>query len=210
MKASPAPEESTACTGGAGMCSQPSSTTTTPRSPIVTSTAFAPRFCRISAAVFASSGDIARWPVSSSTSVSFGMQRSVRRSSSSDSETAGAGLRIVRTPAARARRNASRVVSIGTSNWHSTKLDSRISDSAARTPSGVRAALAPGTMRIQFCPLSSTRIAAVPVGCSASRNTCVVSMPCCLRLCRVCSPKTSLPTRAIMATLASRRPAITA
>jgi hypothetical protein len=107
LNASPAPVVSRAETLRAGWVSIPSGITRrTPRSPRVTTTSPTPLAWSERAAASISRSPVAATPLNAASSVWFGVRMSTSARTGSDSDTAGAGLRIVVAPAARARSAA--------------------------------------------------------------------------------------------------------
>src|ERR1700677_2897372 len=87
---------------------------------------------------------------------------------------------------------------------------SRRIELAARTSAGVSRPLAPGTITIEFSPLSSTATIARPLAQSGVVNTCETPTPFSCRPVRSRWPKASSPTRPIIVTSAPNRAAATA
>ncbi len=100
-------------------------------------------------------------PVIAWASTSLTTSRSTLASSSGGSSRAGAALRTVRVPPARAARHAATTVPTGISCWQSSTSPPAMirSSSAVRS---VNVLLAPGATRIEFSPARSTMITATP------------------------------------------------
>ena len=107
---------------------------------------------------------------------------------------AGAGLRIVVAPAARACRKKATIVAWGISNW--LTATSLAVNATCATSSGETSALAPGMTTIVLSAFASV-MSAVPVAAPALSFTAVRSMPWLARNARSCSPKASRPSRPI-------------
>ncbi len=203
-KVSPAPVVSTAVTWGAGTTigSAPRAAYRLPAAPRVTTTSGTSS----SRASAAAPGSVR--PVRVVASCSLGSNRSVALRSSRGSGWAGAGVRTVRTPWARAASAPARTAASGISSW-----SSRASAEAMRPSSpGARwstVPLAAGITTIALPPSSSTTMWAVPEEPSVVRRWSV-STPECSRVERSRVPKESLPTAPIMETVAPARAAATA
>ncbi len=89
---------------------------------------------------------------------------STRSSSSRPNLVAGAGLRIVVAPAARARLKNAAIVGSGISNWLTAM--SPLARTGAPTSSALTSALAPGTTTMVLSALAMV-MSAVPVWASA-------------------------------------------
>ena len=121
---------------------------------------------------------------------------------------AGAGLRIVVAPTARAARNAAAVTACGISCWPTTTAG-RWSTTTRWARSDDTWSFAPGTTRIRLWPASSTQMGATPDG-PGTRVTWSVLMPSRSKLASVAVPWSSSPTAATMTTCAPKRAAATA
>mmetsp|Transcript_19376 Transcript_19376/g.57598 ORF Transcript_19376/g.57598 Transcript_19376/m.57598 type:complete len:267 (-) Transcript_19376:100-900(-) len=142
-------------------------------------------------------------PVSTSASDSLGHTMSQRPQSSSGSFSVGAGaaLKMVVTPAARALRRAASVVATGTSSCvRSTAAPSK---TPSGTSAGARRPFAPGTTIMVFSPCASTVISATPVAASGVDVLGAASTPRRAKLSRVASPKESAP---VLQTILTRLP----
>ena len=149
-------------------------------------------------------------PPSASASVWLTTSTSISDQRSAGKGDAGAAFRTTRTPATLAARQASAIVSTGTSNW------TRSTDAAPIVPSCFLISdfetrpFAPGKIRIRFSPEASSQMDAFPVGASWSMATASTEIPASAKASIICAPNASEPTFPTIETLAPARAAANA